>query len=928
MRGGHDADRALYAEYRRVIEGEPLTRALRIAVIVLFVIQTVFIGVDHLFFPDQFARFLPVRLALDVGLGVIYFGTSRRHPLASAYATVFAGGAMLLTVVHGTGGAASGYYVGLVLLFMGIGVLSPLTASQAAIASGAVFAAYAGMPGFDGGPIPWQTFGVHLFFLGSAAFGGVMSCMLFDRMRFADFRQRREIERTRDALKSLDREKSRFTANVHHELRTPLTLTLAPLEAMLDGQFGDVTASQRDTLKTMHTNALRLLKLINDLLDLAKIEGRQHQLVRSATALGPIVDELVHGALPLAARKGISLETCQLDSLPRVHVDRDAFEKVIVNLLGNALKFTDRGGRVRVTGHVGDDGGAHLVVSDTGIGLAPDQLDCIFDRFRQVDASATRRYEGTGIGLALTLELVQLHGGRIWAESEGLGRGASLHVVFPVGAADGEASEAVLQTSTGSSLTALASLGALAAAPDSDDARLVDVRRNTERHERAGGESAAELPEGELAPPTAPRVVVAEDNSDMRRLFGVLLGREFRVQLTRNGREALEAARDEPPALILTDIMMPEMSGIELCRAIKTDPEMAGIPVMLVTSKAEREMKIEGLELGADDYVAKPFHPRELLARVRALVRLRELQATVEAHNDLLVSTNQELADALGELKDTSAQLVQAERLAAVGELAAGVAHEVNNPMNFAINALRALAAQVEQVRRLGERAAALDATDPAALADGTRELERLRRDLDLESLDELVAIIGEGLERTRRLVGDLRDFAAPGQTTRTDVDVRAGLESTLHLIAHTLRDAGIQLQTDLADRVPRLFGDARALNQVFLNLLKNSTEALRGKGGTVSVFLGEEDGSIVVRVGDDGPGIPPESLGRLFEPFYTTKGAGDGTGLGLAISRRIAIDHGGSIELESSSGKGSCFCVRLPIRGDGQRPDRGGDAA
>jgi signal transduction histidine kinase len=927
MRGGHDTDRALYSEYRRVIEGEPLTRALRIAVIVLFVIQTVFIGVDHLFFPGQFARFLSVRLALDVGLVVIYFGTSRRHPLASAYATVFAGGAMLLTVVHGTGGAISGYYVGLVLLFLGIGVLSPLTATQAAIASGAVFATYAGMPWFDGGPIPWQTFGVHLFFLGSAAFGGVMSCMLFDRMRFADFRQRREIERARDELKSLDREKERFTANVHHELRTPLTLTLVPLEAMLAGQFGDVTASQRDTLETMHTHALRLLKLINDLLDLAKIEGRQQELVRSETALGPIIEGLVHGALPLAQRKGITLETRQLDALPRVHVDASAFEKVIVNLLGNALKFTDRGGCVVVTGGTGDDGGAHLVVSDTGIGLAPDQLDRVFDRFRQVDASATRRYEGTGIGLTLTRELVQLHGGRVWAESEGLGRGASLHVELPVGEADTEASESVIETSTGSSLTALAWLGALAAVPDSGDARLLDMRRNTERHERARGEFAVELPEGELAPPTAPRVVVAEDNADMRRLLGVLLGREFRVQLTRNGCEALAAARAEPPALILTDIMMPEMSGIELCHAIKSDPETAGIPVMLVTSKAEREMKIEGLELGADDYVAKPFHPRELLARVRALVRLRELQASVEAHNQLLESTNQELADALGELKDTSAQLVQAERLAAVGELAAGVAHEVNNPMNFASNALRALEAQVEQVRCLGERAAALNATDPAALAEQTRELERLRQDLDLESLAELVAIIGEGLERTRRLVGDLRDFASPGQTARTDLDVRAGLESTLHLIAHSLRDAGIRLETDLADRVPLLFGDGRALNQVFLNLLKNATEALRGRGGTVSVYLGEEDGSIVVRVADDGPGIPPECLGRLFEPFYTTKRAGDGTGLGLAISRRIVSDHGGSIEVESTGGEGSRFCVRLPIRGDANRPDRDGDA-
>jgi signal transduction histidine kinase len=867
-------ERALYAEYRRFIEGEPLARALRIAVIVLFVIQTVFIWVDHLFYPELFSLFLPVRLALNAALAVIYFGTATRFPLASAYATAWAGGAMLLTVVHGTGGPASGYYMGLVLLFMGIGVLSPLTTRQAAVLEGSLFAAYAALPWLTGAEIPWQTFGLHLFFLGSAAFGGVMSCMLFDRMRFADFRQRREIEQARDELKSLDREKSRFTANVHHELRTPLTLTLAPLEAMLAGDFGDVSPLQRDTLTTMHTNAQRLLRLINDLLDLAKVEGQQLALTRVPAHAGELIEGLVRGARPLAERKGVTLESVGLAELPTVNVDRSALEKVAVNLIGNALKFTDAGGRVEVRGTPAPDGGVHLVVSDTGIGLPRDQLDRIFDRFAQVDASATRQHEGTGIGLALAHELVSLHGGRIWAESEGPGRGTQLHVTLPFGEPDAEPEEAVLQDEAGATST------------------LIEIKRNVERSAFENRVADEESFEGS-APEDAPRVLVAEDNADMRKLFAVLLGREYRVRLTRNGREALEAAREEAPELILTDVMMPEMSGIELCRAIKNDPATAGIPLVLVTSKAEREMKVEGLELGADDYVTKPFHPRELLARVRSLVRLRQLQAQVEEHNVLLVHTNQELSDALGELKETSSQLVQAERLAAVGELASGIAHEANNPMNFASNAVRALEAQFE--------------------AGG---------DLDTESVAELFQIAEEGLERTRRLVGDLRDFASPGQAARSDVDVRSGLDSTLRLVAHSLRDEGIALETDLADRVPTLYGDARALNQVFLNLLKNATEALDGRGGTVAVSLRTEAGSIVVRVSDDGPGIAPEAQEHLFEPFYTTKSAGRGTGLGLSISQRIASDHGGSITVESSEGTGTTFTVRLPV------PDGTGNGA
>src|SRR5690606_15111095 len=206
--------------------------------------------------------------------------------------------------------------------------------------------------------------------------------------------------------------------------------------------------------------------------------------------------------------------------------------------------------------------------------------------------------------------------------------------------------------------------------------------------------------------------------------------------------------------------MMPEMSGTELCEAIKADPELAGIPVMLVTSKAERAMKIEGLERGADDYVTKPFHPRELLARARALVRLRLLQ-------EELAEQNAALARALSHLEASEVALVQAERLAAVGELAAGIAHEVNNPVNFSLNSLRALEETVRGVRDFASRLAAVDWRDTAKLAENAREMQRLEAEMGLEevvaTIDELIAIVIEGLERTSCLVGDLRDFGSPG---------------------------------------------------------------------------------------------------------------------------------------------------------------------
>ena len=365
----------------------------------------------------------------------------------------------------------------------------------------------------------------------------------------------------------------------------------------------------------MNANGLRLLKLINNLLDLAKIESQELSIHRTAVDLAQLAAELVDGARPTAERKGIELGIEGFRDMPVAFVDADAFEKIVVNLVGNSLKFTERG-RIVVSGELCEEG-IHIAVSDTGIGIPRAQLDKVFDRFAQVDASATRKHEGTGIGLSLVRELVQLHGGRVWAESEGEGHGTEMHVVLPIGESDAEEDQVVLQSSDGRTLTAAGSFEAMASEisleiDERGEGRFTQMEHSVERWEGARTKSAGEEVEPRH-PPGTPEVVIAEDNAEMRRLLAFLIGREFRVRVASNGRTALEAVRESAPALVVTDVMMPEMSGTDLCRALKEDPETLGIPVMLVTSKAEREMKIEGLELGADDYVTKPFHPRELL---------------------------------------------------------------------------------------------------------------------------------------------------------------------------------------------------------------------------------------------------------------------------------------------------------------------------
>jgi signal transduction histidine kinase len=663
----------------------------------------------------------------------------------------------------------------------------------------------------------------------------------------------------------------------------------------------------------MHVNALRLLKLINNLLDLAKIDSQQLELHRRPMESARLGEDMVAGARPMAERKRVELTCVGVESLPLVHADPDALEKVFTNLIGNSLKFTDPGGSITARGGTEGDG-VHFVVTDTGVGLPPDQVDRIFDRFAQVDMSATRKHEGTGIGLSLSRELVELHGGRIWAESEGLGHGTAVHFVIPLGEEDAVADEEILTSEDGRSFSARQSFDALGAelgveGTQTDAYRSAELARSVERWEGIAERPDASSVESR-APEDAPEILVAEDNADMRKLMHFLLGREFRVRLAANGREALEAVREREPELVLTDIMMPEMSGVELCRELKGDPATSTIPVVLVTSKAERATKVEGLELGADDYVTKPFHPRELVARVRSLVRLRVLQRELAERNLTLQRVNRNLEGTLSELRDTQAQLVHREKMASIGQLVAGIAHEINNPVNFIQGNLhyleeyaRALTTGIERYEEIGAG---------AGLGD---RFEALRDELELARVfDDLQAVFDgcrEGVDRTTSLVRDLRTFSRLDKPQRVLLDVHETIDSTLNLLRGRL--TGIEVRCEYGE-IADVESYAGQLAQVFMNLVANAADAL-GDTGTVTIRTRAEGERVVVEVEDDGAGIEPEHLERIFDPFFTTKDVGKGTGLGLSVTYGIVTRHGGTITVTSEPGRGTCFRVELPVR-------------
>src|SRR4051812_48336949 len=397
-----------------------------------------------------------------------------------------------------------------------------------------------------------------------------------------------EAERRRaESLAELDRAKTTFFSDVSHELRTPLTLLLGPLGDVLDDADRPLPADVRDQLSLAMRNGQRLQRLVNDLLDFASIEAGRASPVRVETDIASFTAELAGIFRAAAERAGLRL-TVDCSAPDRaVYVDPRMWEKVVVNLLANAVKYTFVGA-IHVALRADDDG-VVLTVADTGVGIVAEELPQLFQRFHRVAGATARTREGTGIGLALVHELVGLHGGTVSVTSEP-GAGSTFTVSVPYGE------------------------------PDVDDAPRPATPSDAARGEAASWERDTDRPGEPATPVRAGSVLVVDDNADMRAYLARLLGAHWSVRTTANGEEALAAVAEQRPDLVLTDVMMPRIDGFELLRRLRADPTTRDIPLIMLTARAGQEASVEGLQAGADDYLAKPFRTEELIARVRVVL--------------------------------------------------------------------------------------------------------------------------------------------------------------------------------------------------------------------------------------------------------------------------------------------------------------------
>ena len=441
----------------------------------------------------------------------------------------------------------------------------------------------------------WKTNWAYLIYM-SLIIGSIY---LFWKLQMRRIKLKQEYDMSKFEAKKLheiDELKSHFFANISHEFRTPLTLILGPVKEFISKEND---SKKKEELSVVYRNADRLNELVNQLLDLSKLEAGKMSLQTSALDMIPLLKGLVLSFASLAERKKIQLNfNSQLSKL-EVYLDQDKFEKIINNLLSNAFKFTPENGVIEI--NVGTFAeSVEIKIADTGIGISENRLENIFDRFYQVDGSHTREQEGTGIGLALTKELVELHKGKITVESEEE-KGTTFTVILPLGKAHLKSDEISEEMEESEKITSAVDNLILESQPQEEK---LDIKLYTETEK--------------------PLILIVEDNTDVRNYIKGYLNKEYRLLEAKDGEEGLEKSFEHIPDLIVSDVMMPKMDGFLLCEKLKTDDRTSHIPLILLTAKASGQDKIEGLETGADDYIMKPFDAKELQIRVKNLIKQRK----------------------------------------------------------------------------------------------------------------------------------------------------------------------------------------------------------------------------------------------------------------------------------------------------------------
>jgi signal transduction histidine kinase len=816
------------------------------------VANPVFFISDVLFYREYVPILLGLRAVIETGFLAVFlrhvYRPSRLNPQVPLILWILIGNLCIAQMTVFLGGFTSAYYNGLNLVFLAAAVIVPISWRAHLTAQVITLAYYYGVNLFYGfGPGTVAAAIQNSFFLLWTCVACLFSVNLYEQLQTAEFHSRERERRAREALEAshrklleLDRLKDQFFANISHELRTPLTLSFGAFKTLLKRPLPpDTSAVVQSGLR----NTSRLLFLINELLELARFESGRADLRKACVDLVALVKN-VAANFESSERQRIFLEGAQ-ESIP-LEVDVRKMMKVIYNLLANAFKFSDPDqGMVRIRLTKENDHVA-IAIQDNGIGISEEHWNRIFERFTQVEGDAMRRFEGSGIGLALAKEIVTLHEGEITVHSS-VGEGSTFTVTLP----RGHVRDVV---------------------PLEEDEMLVLPSAYSDR--ASPGQVEPENTNGER-----PLVLVVDDNADMRAYLARLLADEYRVIMASNGADALTQVQRRGPALVVADIMMPVMTGHDLLQAMRKDEALRTIPVILLTARAGAEARVESLEAGADDYVSKPFHEEELLARIKNQLRTHRQERELEIRA-------KELEDLYAKLELVNTEL--RELNVRKSEFVSIVSHDLRTP-------LTAISGFVENL--LSEIGGPIS----------TKQRQYLVR-------------IQVNIGRLVRMINDLLDLAKIEAGTiefrPKPVPVRSLVDSLVENLQAVARDKGIDLRAEAAPVDWLIQADPDKLTQVLTNLVHNACK-FTPAGGKVRIALAAAtDECVQICVSDTGCGIASGELAQVFDKFYSGRSSsteGRGTGLGLAIAKHFVELHHGRIWVESTEQQGSRFYFTVP---------------
>jgi len=829
---------------------------------------------DYFIYPQAFGSLLTARIVCDLALLpvllVLLTGMGKKlvRPLSSLL--VLLPMLMICWMIYLTEGARSPYYAGLTLMITVTCTMLLYTVVEAGVFCVAVLGCFTVaclLPaGFSGVDLP--GFVEHMFFLIATSGVGLLVCHFDNQRRIQDFELRHELAGKNEQLTELDKLKTGFFASVSHELGTPLTLMISPVEDLLH-RDPPLPQDAGDSLTLVRANCRRLMLLIDEILEIIRLEEGRMRLFLQPLDVDSFLAGLVDSVKELGRREEVNVsykpQAIPEDGSPVIVADQRRLEKVILNLLTNGIRYTPRGGDVTVTlqcqpGETAEAPDVAVIgVHDTGAGIAGEHLPHVFERFYQID-DVSRPQRGLGLGLALAKELVEQHGGSIGVSSQA-GAGSSFELKFDLSSEEAVAADRLDEASS-------LPLFDLPAPGDESQTWAEPPTDGT----------AAPQPATALSNQPRARVLVVDDESGMRKYLVWVLQKKFAVTTAEDGQQALDEIRRQTPDAVVLDFMMPEVDGLQVASAIRRDPALQNMKILMLTARADEGAKMAALKAGVDDFINKPFSATELNGRLENLLETSRLQRE-------LLRKNTALNEALNELKSAQQQLVQSEKMNALGSLSAGLLHEINNPLNFTGMALDSLRDDLQE----------------ATLQPGLE-------------VAETIGDIDDGLKRIGAIITDLRTFAFPEtEGVHKEFQLEDAIDSALRFSAATLEDVTVIRNTP---HPVRLSGSQTQITQLLINLIVNASQAActaeTARPPEVQVTAKAEDGNVVITIADNGPGIADDVLPQIYDPFFTTKKT-DGTGLGLSVSHTIVKNHGGVISVDSSPA-GATFTITLPL--------------